>query len=80
MSKDMHIADITVHLHPKTTSDDRGVIEQALRAHDGVVSVHFDAQDHPHAMIVAYNTQTTTSTDVLAVIRKYDDQAVMVSM
>lgn len=80
MSKDIHIADITVHLHPQTTSDDKEKVEQALRSHDGVVSVHFDAQDHPHAMIVAYSTQATTSTAVLTEIRKYDKQAVMVSM
>jgi hypothetical protein len=80
MSKDINIADITVHLHPKTSSDDREKIEQALREQDGVVSIHFDAQDHPHAMIVAYNTDATTSTALLTEIRRFDDKAMMVSM
>ncbi len=80
MSKEINIADITVHLHAQTSSDDREKVEQALREQDGVVSIHFDTQDHPHAMIVAYNTDAITSTALLTEIRRYDDKAVMVSM
>jgi hypothetical protein len=80
MSKETHIADITVHLHPESAHDDREKIEQDLRAHNGVVSVHFSEKDHPHAVVVAYNTEAVTSEQLLAEIRKCDKQAVMVSL
>jgi hypothetical protein len=80
MSKDTHIADIVVHLHPGTSCDDSDKIEQDLRAHEGVVSVHFSEADHPHSMVVAYNSDAVTSEEVLAEIRKCDSQAVMVGM
>ena len=80
MSKDIHIADIVVHLHPESTRDDRGRIEEELRAHDGVVSVHFSEPDHPHAVVIAYDTDAVTSQDILADIRKSDSRAVMAGM
>jgi len=80
MSKEVHIADIVVHLHPETSSDDSEKIEQDLRARDGVISVHFSEKDHPHAMVVAYNTEAITSQEVLSEIRKCDREAVMAGM
>jgi len=77
MSTDINIADIVVHLHPESSCDDRDKIERELRAHNGVVSVHFNAEEHPHAMVVAYNPYTITSQEVLADIRKCDTKAVM---
>ena len=80
MKDQVHIADITVHLHPDASRDDREKIEQDLRNHDGVVSVHFSEKDHPHAVVVAYNTEAVTSAELLADIRKCDGQAVMASL
>lgn len=79
MSKTVSIADVVVHLHPDTSIDDPGKIDELLRNHDGVVSVHFNQQSHPHAVVVAYNPDAITSTEVLEEIRKCDSQAVMVS-
>jgi len=77
MSKEAHIADIVVHLHPDTSGDDSDRIEQDLRACDGVISVHFNEKERPHVMIVAYNSGAVTSKQVLSEIRKYDHEAVM---
>jgi hypothetical protein len=77
MSKDVNIADFVVHLHPESSRGDKEMIEQQLRALDGVVSVHFNEEDHPHAVIVAYNTEATNSQTVLGEIRKCDSKAVM---
>jgi len=79
MNTDINIADIVVHLHPDTTAECKGRIEEGLRAKDGVISVHFSEEDHPHAMVVAYNPEATDSETVLAEIRKCDKDAVMVS-
>ena len=80
MTREAHIADIVVHLHPETSGDDSEMIEQNLRARDGVVSVHFSEEEHPHSMVVAYNSEAVTSEQVLAEIRKCDRNAVMVGM
>ena len=80
MSQSTSIADIVVHLHPDTAQGDWTRIEEELRAHDGVISVHFNEQDHPHAVVVAYNTGAITSEAILADIRKCDSQAVMAGL
>lgn len=80
MSKDAHIADIIVHLHPDTSCNDTGRIERDLRAHDGVVSVHFDKAQDPHAMVVAFNTETIKSGEILAEVRKCDIRAMIAGM
>ena len=80
MSKDINIADITVHLHPESSCDDRDKVEQELRAHDGVISVHFNDEEHPHLMIVAYNPEVVASDALLGEIRKCDGEAVLVGM
>ncbi|MGD2073792.1 MAG: ATP-binding protein [Gammaproteobacteria bacterium] len=80
MSKDVNIADIVVHLHPESSVGDKQAIEEQLRALDGVVSVHFNEEDHPHAVIVAYNTEAITSEAVLGEIRKCDSKAVMAGL
>jgi len=41
------------------------------------VSVHFDHEKQPHALVVAYNPDAVTSETVLAEIRKHDSKAVM---
>lgn len=79
MSRDISVADIVVHLHPDKTADCRETIEQGLRAHEGVVSVHFNEEDHPHAVVVAYDPKVTKSATLLGVIRECDPDAVMAS-
>ena len=80
MSKDINIADITVHLHPESSCDDRDKVERELRAHDGVISVHFNEEEHPHIMVVAYNPEAVASDVLLGEIRKCDSEAVFVGM
>ncbi len=77
MNTDISIADIVVHLHPDTTTDCKGRIDEGLRAQDGVISVHFNEEDHPHAMVVAYNPRAVDSQVLLSEIRKCDKDAVM---
>lgn len=80
MSKDISIADIVVHLHPEKSCDDETMIEKGLRGHNGVISVHFNTKEHPHAVVVAYNTDVINSQEVLSEIRKCDKAAVMAGM
>lgn len=80
MVTDISIADIVVHLHPESCCDDREKLERELRAQEGVISVHFNEQEHPHALVVAYNPDTVNSETLLSEIRKCDKQAVMASL
>jgi len=80
MSKDINIADILVHLHPESSCDDRESMEKNLRKHDGVVSVHFNSEEHPYSVVVAHNTDAITSKEVLTEIRKCDKSATMVGI
>jgi hypothetical protein len=80
MSTDISIADILVHLHPDNTGECKDRINEGLRALEGVVSVHFNEVDHPHALVVAYNPRTIDSQTLLAEIRKCDKEAVMASL
>jgi hypothetical protein len=80
MSKDVSIVDIVVHLHPESSHDDRETIDAQLRALDGVMSVHFSEENHPHALIVAYNPDVISSESVLGEIRNVDSRAVMAGL
>jgi hypothetical protein len=80
MSHDVNIADFVVHLHPESSPDKRELVEKELRALDGVVSVHFNHEKQPHAMVVAYNPDAIASEAVLAEIRKHDTAAVMAGL
>ena len=80
MSRDVNIADILVHLHPDSSCDDRDKVEQGLRNHNGVVSVHFNSDEHPYAVVVAYNIDIITSDEVLTEIRKCDKNAVKIGL
>ena len=77
MNTDISIADIVVHLHPESSCDDCERIERDLRAREGVVSVHFNEEAHPHAMVVAYNPAIVSSEALLAEIRTCDKDAVI---
>ncbi len=80
MSRDVSIVDVVVHLHPDASHDDRGTIETQLRAMNGVVSVHFSEESHPHALVVAYNPDVISSETLLAAVRTVDSKAVMAGL
>lgn len=77
MNIDISIADIVVHLHPEASDECKSNIESGFRAHDGVVSVHFSSEEHPHAVVVAYNPDAVDSGELLTEIRKCDKDAMM---
>jgi hypothetical protein len=74
------VADVVVHLHPQTSCDDRSKIERDLRARRGVVSVKFNEDEHPHALVVQYDANLVSSQEVLAEVRKCDNDATMAGL
>ena len=79
MSKHTNITDILIHLHPELSFDDTSCIDKCLRKYDGVVDVRINSEDRPYSILVAYNSEATSSSEVLIEIRKCDRSAVMLS-
>lgn len=61
---DIQLADVTIHIDENLTNEQRGTVEDSLRALDGVVSVH-NADSTPHLALVEYNPDVTSSNDIL---------------
>ena len=51
---DIELADVTVHIDESIDAAGRERLEAAWRAHDGVVSVHWDAKKG-HLAVIEYN-------------------------
>jgi hypothetical protein len=76
---DINIADIVIHIHPELPDDQRGGLESAVGAMDGVVSVHF-SHGHHHALTIAYNPKAIASETILDEVRRWDPEAVMAGL
>jgi hypothetical protein len=61
----MHITDMVMHVDNFLGEDTRRNIEKALIAKKGVVHAHFNER-RPHLMLVSYDTDRTSSFEVLA--------------
>ena len=61
----MHITDMVMHVDNNLGEDSRRTIEKALTGNRGVVHAHFNDK-RPHLMLVSYDTDTTTSFEILA--------------
>ena len=61
----MHITDMVMHVDNYLGENTRRNIEKALIAKKGVVHAHFNER-RPHLMLVSYDTDRTSSFEVLA--------------
>ena len=61
----MHISDMVMHVDNFLGENARRNIEKALIAKKGVVHAHFNER-RPHLMLVSYDTDRTSSFEVLA--------------
>lgn len=67
---DIDLADVTLHIDEELEPDQLGALEDALRARDGVVSVHFNTSvKHPHLAVVEFNPVKVSSRDLLSILR-----------
>ena len=80
MNANTSISDIIVHLHPECSCDDTNKVENDVRSLNGVVSVHFNEEAHPHALLVAFNPDAVTAQEILAEVHKCDSRAMMAGM
>lgn len=61
----MHITDMVMHIDNTLGADSRRTIEKALTENKGVVHAHFNDK-RPHLMLVSYDTDSTSSFEILA--------------
>ncbi len=60
----IQLADVTLHIDKNLSSEQRGTIEESLRALDGVVSIH-NPDKTPHLTLVEYDPDIITSRKIL---------------
>ncbi len=76
---DIKMVDITFHIDKETDDATRAKVESDLRQVDGVVSVHMP-EDERHLVVVEYNADTTTSSDLLATVQGAAGHAEMIGL
>ena len=77
--KDIQLADVTVHIDENVSDEHRSRIENALRALDGVVSVHMPL-DKRHLVVVEYDPQANDSQNILRCVREESVHAQLVGL
>jgi len=61
----MHVTDMVMHIDNQLGEGSRRNIEKTLTGSEGVVYAHFNER-RPHLMLVSYDTDSTSSFDILA--------------
>ena len=61
----MHITDMVMHVDDSLGETSRRHVERMLTGQRGVLHAHFNEQ-RPHLMLVAYDTERTSSFEILA--------------
>lgn len=61
---DIQLADVTLHIDESLSQEQRGTIEESIRALDGVVSVA-NPDKAPHLTLVEYDPKVLKAVDIL---------------
>ena len=75
----IQLADVTVHIDQTLEAERRSQIEDALRAIDGVVSVH-NPDDRPHLSVIEYNPEKTSSAAILTAVTNQGVNAELIGL
>ena len=76
---DIDLADVTIHIDRDTDSDTRQSIETALRAVNGVISVHMPS-DESHLVVVEYDPNAPTSSHLLTMTKEVAGRAELIGL
>ncbi len=75
----MNISDVMIHINESLNEDARTTLENSLRKIDGVVSPRFNAGKE-HLLLVAYDTEKTSTNALLEKTRAAGYTAQLVGM
>ena len=76
---DINLADVTLHIDENLSAEQRGTIEESLRALDGVVSIH-NSDKTPHLIIIEYNPAVMDSQRILKRVTDQNANAKLVGL
>ena len=66
----VNLADVTLHVDEELSSEQRARLDEALRARDGVVSVHFNTDKaHPHLAVIEFVPEKVKPQDLLTIVK-----------
>ncbi len=63
----MHVTDMVMHIDNTLGADSRRNVERAIETNDGVIGAHFNDK-RPHLMLVSYDTDRTSSFEIMSQI------------
>lgn len=75
----IQLADVILHIDKNLSSEQRGTIEESLRALDGVVSIH-NPDKTPHLTLVEYDPDIITSRKILERVTNQGAHAELVGL
>ena len=75
----MKTADVTIHIDETLDWEKRVQIVTLLNAHNGVAAV-IDSDETPHLMIVKYNPDEVTSSELLQIVLDTDGHAELIGL
>jgi hypothetical protein len=61
----MHVTDMVMHIDNTLGIDSRRNVERAITGNNGVLEAHFN-DNRPHLMLVSYDSDRTSSFEILA--------------
>ena len=64
----MHIKGMVMHVSEDLQEHSRSAVKRNLAGQKGVIHAHFN-EKHPELVLVAYDTDRTSSTEILARMR-----------
>ncbi len=76
---DIKMVDVTIHIDKDTDTDTRNSVETALRAVNGVISVHMPSNE-PHLVVVEYDPDATASSHLLTMVKEVAGHAEMIGL
>ena len=65
---EIDLTDVTLHIDETLSRENRTLIEDKLRALDGVISVH-NPDERPHLAVIQYNPTAASSSAILDTVR-----------
>jgi myo-inositol-hexaphosphate 3-phosphohydrolase len=76
---DIQLVDVTIHVDETLPEEQREVLVDKVREHDGVVSVGNHA-DKPHLLVVEYNPDKVNSQEILGFVKNQGVHAELIGM
>jgi len=76
---DIKMTDVTIHIDKDTDDNTRQRIDATLRTREGVVSVYMP-NDKPHMLVVEYNPDEISSTNMLSTVQEIAGHAELIGM